>query len=151
MSVTKVTPAEFKGTCKFSVYRTSSFTTGSNAFGLVTFDTSEFDTGFNYNTGNGRFTAPVAGYYQVNFGVGFAASSGYLVLGLFKNGTEFKRGFELNVAVTTDTELTGNNFVYLAAADYLTVAIQAPGANTGATGAARTYFNGFLHSTTQDL
>lgn len=56
--------------------------------------TKVYDTGNNYSTTTGSFTAPVAGFYQFNGQVDvLATSSGsYIWASLFKNGSEFFRG-----------------------------------------------------------
>lgn len=132
---------------KFSVYRNAAANTGNNSFGLITFDTKEFDTGNNYSTSTGKFVAPVDGYYQFNFGSGFTASAGFCVLALFKNGAECKRGAEWVSAGSTDTELTGSAFIQLEAADEIQVYVQSPAANALQVGSGiRNYFNGFLAS-----
>lgn len=50
---------------QFSAYRSTTVNnvTGNGANYLIIFDSENYDIGSNYNTGNGLFTAPVAGYY----------------------------------------------------------------------------------------
>lgn len=48
---------------KFSVRRTSAQTPNGT---VILFNTEDLDTNDNYNTSNGRFTAPVTGVYQFN-------------------------------------------------------------------------------------
>lgn len=51
--------------CKFSVRRANSQTPSG---GVIQYDTKDFDTGNNVDvtTNKGRFTAPIAGFYQLN-------------------------------------------------------------------------------------
>src|SRR5258708_8677357 len=49
---------------KFVVYRNAAWTTGNSANSVTVFDTKITDTGNNYNTSTGLFTAPVTGFYD---------------------------------------------------------------------------------------
>lgn len=133
---------------KFSVYRNAAANTGNNTLALITFDTKIFDTGTNYDISTGKFTAPVAGFYQFSFSSGFTATGGFCVLALYKNGVEYHRGVEIVSAGNTDTQLTGAALVQLAANDYTQVFVQSPAANPLQIGSNRNYFTGFLVSQT---
>jgi hypothetical protein len=71
---------------------TQSLTTAT--FTKIQFSSEEFDTNSNYdNATNYRFTPTVAGYYQVNLAVGFAAAAlGICLITIFKNGNRFRDG-----------------------------------------------------------
>jgi hypothetical protein len=71
---------------------TQSLTTAT--FTKIQFSSEEFDTNSNYDSAtNYRFTPTVAGYYQVNLAVGFAAAaSGICLITIYKNGSRFKDG-----------------------------------------------------------
>jgi hypothetical protein len=114
---------------------------------LVTFDATVFNISSAYSTSTGRFTAPFAGDYIFNAGTGFPIGSGgaYGLLSLYKNGTEYHRGQEVNLPGNNDTQLGMAVLVRLAANDYVQIYVQ-----SGAGGAlqvgntVRTYFNGGL-------
>jgi len=74
---------------KFSVYRNAAANSGNGAFALVTFDTKNFDTGTNYSTSTGQFTAPIAGFYQFSWYLQTSQGSGShnWQANLTKNGT----------------------------------------------------------------
>ena len=48
---------------RFQVYMSGSHFQLSSGSGTITYNTEVYDTGSNYNTSNGRFTAPVSGAY----------------------------------------------------------------------------------------
>ena len=78
----------------FSAYQSTLQSTGSGAFTKVQFQTKEFDTANCYdNATNYRFTPTTAGYYQVSSGIALAVSAtGLVLISIYKNGSEFKRG-----------------------------------------------------------
>jgi len=133
---------------KFSVYRAAAANTGNNTPGLITYDQIEFDTGNNYSTSTGKFTAPISGYYHFEAASGFNATAGYCVFFLYKNNAEFKRWTEIYSAGSTDTQLVGSATIQLAATDYVQIFVQSSAANALGLGANRNYFSGFLVSAT---
>jgi hypothetical protein len=138
---------------KFSVYRSGAWTTNSSA-ALVTFDTKTFDTGTNYDTSTGKFTAPIAGFYHISAAISFTQASGGVSGGtafLYKNGSAINAlGGYLGAAAAWTGQASGGTLVQLAASDYLQIFFQAGGATsaTGVTGVSNTYFTGFLVSAT---
>ena len=74
---------------KFSAYSNSAQTPSAGVWTLVNIDTKLFDTGTSFNTATHLFTAPIAGFYQFNAGVGFnsAPDNQLLAVGLIKNAT----------------------------------------------------------------
>ena len=130
----------------FSAWKSNSLGTQSittNTYTKITFDTEDFDT--NNNFASSRFTPTVAGYYQINAEIDLGGS-GVLLIGLFKNGTEYKRGS----GTTTGTESYLNVQVVLymnGSTDYLEVyAISSAGTGSiyATTNGQYTYFNGCL-------
>jgi len=79
----------------FSAYQNSSQgSITANVFTKIIFDTEEFDT--NSNFASSRFTPTVAGYYQVNSSVRVDGSVSRIITSLYKNGSDFKRGNDVN-------------------------------------------------------
>lgn len=130
---------------KFSVYRNAAANSGNSAFALLTFDTKDFDTGTNFSTSTGQFTAPTAGFYQFNWTVSSSANVSIWISSLFKNGSEFKRGSDARPS-SQPSGSSGGALILLAAND--TVDIRVFGNTTLAvgTGAAQTYLTGYLVS-----
>ena len=128
----------------FSAYKstgagTQTITAGT--FGKITFDTEEFDT--NNNFASSRFTPTVAGYYQINAEADIGGS-GFIVMDLYKNGSNYKRssgssGTEVYAVVSTIVYLNGST-------DYVEVYGYSTAANASVYGSAGvyTYFNGCL-------
>jgi len=74
----------------FSAYGNAGQTIASATWTKVAYNTKAFDTNNSYdNNTNYRFQPSVAGYYQLNAGVGsgVAPATGSLALSLFKNGS----------------------------------------------------------------
>lgn len=110
----------------------------------VQFQTEEFDTAGAFdNATNYRFTPLVAGYYQVNWCVGFVASVTTHASALHKNSIRFKDG----AVITTATVGCGSTLVQMnGSTDFLEVfVIQGSGvaANTSAA-PNQTYFSASL-------
>lgn len=132
---------------KFSVYRNASQTVSAATATRVGFDTENFDTNGNFDStvSQGRYTAPVDGFYFFN---GRVENNGnnILLTYLYKNGSEVRRGNQLVIA----TGLSGSvvcDLLQLTAGDYVEVWVYSD--NTGINGGAnKTFFSGFLVSKT---
>lgn len=76
----------------FSAYGAANTSIPFNTWTKIAFDTESFDT--NNCFANSRFTPSVSGYYQLNATISTEAAIGAnaLIIALFKNGSEFKRG-----------------------------------------------------------
>lgn len=94
--------------------------------------------GSNFNATNGRFTAPVAGYYY--FSGEFSRTSGNATLELFKNGSTAEIRSLSYGADWQTASVSGS--VYLNASDY--VNIRFGGTNNTTTNGYRINFSGFL-------
>ena len=136
----------------FRAFRSSSVSVANS--GIVVFDSTITNIGSNYNTSNGRFTAPVAGMYQFNMQVLFESLSNgnQCECTMFVNGGG-TYNFGPRVKYQADytgwdgyVSLIGTISIYLNASDYVQVAQQSGGTRTiygNATGVWST-FSGFL-------
>lgn len=134
---------------KFSAYRNASLNSGNGADAIVTFDTKLFDTGTNYSTSTGLFTAPIAGFYNFYWNVHTTNSTLYWLSFLYKNGTTFVVGSAYNSAnVTTQFGSHGSIKMQLAANDTIGIYSRSNGGTAVAVGAAPiyTYFSGGLET-----
>ena len=134
----------------FSAYLSSNQSYSANTWTKVTVDTEDFDTTSDYdNSTNYRFQPSVAGYYQINGKIGAEGSSGTItrvLIGLFKNGSEFKLGSDIWDASIANTASTLNTLVYLnGSTDYVELYTYSAGGTPLARGYfSHTYFQGFL-------
>lgn len=132
--------------CKFSAYRSSAAT--YNGVPIV-FDTKEFDTGGNFNASNGRFTAPVTGFYHLSAMVTYSITAAPQDPQFYmrKNGGgSFANPHFVNMYNgATYAAVTASKIVSLAAGDY----VEVYGISLAISAAPDlSYFCGFLVSTT---
>jgi hypothetical protein len=133
---------------KFSVYRNGAWTSASGSLIVVPFDTKTFDTGSNVDvaTNQGRFTAPIAGFYYFSTTVFASLTSGTgISVAVFKNGSEVERLYTTIVSATQNYASGGSTLLQLSANDYIEIAFSGNG-GAGITGASNTFFTGFLVS-----
>lgn len=97
----------------FRAYSNNSQSIPSGATTKIQFNVEDFDTNNNYdNATNYRFTPTVAGYYQINMAVGFAAMGvGEIILQINKNGSVYQFGSD--VVGTTTYISSMSTLVYL--------------------------------------
>jgi hypothetical protein len=123
-------PAIAQNPYMFSVYRGSDKTgIADNVLTKMDFDTKKFDTGNNFDAvTNFRFTAPVAGYYQLNVFMQFSSINSTLVAStgfVYKNGASIQTfgGLYPNVGIGNQVTSFGNwsGLVQLAAGDYIEI------------------------------
>jgi hypothetical protein len=96
----------------FSAYLSANQTITSGTFTKVQINIKEFDTNSNYdNATNYRFTPTVAGYYQINGSIRYDASTTPTrgIIGIYKNGSEVKRGNDLG---NNSTEAVISTLIY---------------------------------------
>jgi hypothetical protein len=80
----------------FSVYQNAVTSLTSATFVKVAFQVEEYDTNNCFdNVTNFRFTPNVAGYYQITGFVLTATSSAQIIVSIYKNGAEYKRGLQM--------------------------------------------------------
>jgi C1q domain len=138
---------------KFSVYRNSAQNSGNGSDAIVTFDTKIFDTGTNYSTGTGLFTAPIAGWYWFSWNVHTTAATLYWLSFLYKNGASFVVAPALSLGGGTSIAQYGSSssiIMQLAANDTIGIYSRSNGGSAIQVGAAPiyTYFSGWLISLT---
>ncbi len=145
---------------KFSVHLATNQTGIVDATTVkVLFDTKDFDTGSNFDAvTNHRFTAPIAGFYQINSYVNILSPGNTgvsSIIYLFKNGVNIQQGDGLypNIGVGNQVIAFGNisHLVQLAAGDYLEIFVFMDVTSNTVTvngGAGLTSFSGFLVSPT---
>lgn len=134
---------------KFSAYRNSAQSPADGA--IVIFDTENYDTNSNYNTSDGKYTAPVSGFYLFNVNITYSINGNNGVAfgaRLYKNGSEIAiTSFVNTYTGAYSPSLSLTRLVQLTAGDYVT-GNAASGGQAVVTGAAKTYFSGFLVSRT---
>jgi len=90
----------------------------SGTFTKALFNTELFDT--NSCFASSRFTPTIAGYYQINATLNFEGSTTRCITSIYKNGTEYDRGFD--VSVTTVYKGSASAIVYLnGTTDYIEI------------------------------
>lgn len=148
MARTRLTPVQSFNPYKFSVYRNAALNCANGAFLRTSMDAKTFDTGNNVDvvTNQGRFTAPVAGFYHFEFR-GETNGGNDEVASLFKNGSEVKRGSRISGAGIYIAS-TVSGVVQLAIGDYVEPWYYAASSQPFSVGAAYLYFDGFLISAT---
>lgn len=146
-----MTAANMKNPYKFRVYRNSAYNSVSATPTVIPYDTKNYDTGTNIDvvTNKGRFTAPVAGFYQFNATYSLVSSAGFVIIYLYKNGAQYALGNQWLLTSASGASASYSDIVQSAANDYWEIAYYVDGIramNVGATAGA--YFSGFLVSIT---
>ena len=98
----------------FSAYANNSQTVTANTFTKMQATVKEFDTASAYdNATNYRFTPLVAGYYQVTGQISPSSTTSVTrsLTSIYKNGSSFKVGIDVNTATAGRTNATA--LIYL--------------------------------------
>jgi hypothetical protein len=139
---------------KFSVYRTTAFS--SSGYALMSMDTKLFDTGNNYNTSSGLFTAPVSGFYYfhgfagiISLAGGNAIGAGIYIVSSIGGGPRNDYQIQLVQGATGGFGAAANasGLYQLNAGDNAGFMIYTSNSNTSS-GITNNGFNGFLLSLT---
>lgn len=134
---------------KFGAWRNAAQNTAAGSV-VVVYDTELFDTNNNYDTFNGRYTAPVDGFYA--FGGNQIVShgaNGATYNNILKNGAEIKRFHEEPSVASGNWTTSGATFLQLVATDYVQLAYTTDAVRGFVTGnSAYTSGWGFLVSKT---
>lgn len=141
MARTRITPLQINNPFVFRARRVASFNTTSGQFVKVPFDTKDIDPNSNFDvtTNVGRYTATVAGNYQIN---GRLSVNGQpqVVIALYKNGSFYMRGGHNSVSAVNGVVFA--DVVNLAVSDYIEIYVYTDVANT--LEASSSQFSGFL-------
>ena len=104
----------------FSAYGAAATSLANNAWTKLTFDTEDFDT--NNCFANSRFTPTVSGYYQLNSMVSMTTgTTGYLIIAVWKNGSEHKRGARIPASSGAGATLGHTVYANTANNDYFEI------------------------------
>jgi len=143
-------PDKMKNPYKFSVYCNAAINSGNGAFALTKFDTKLFDTGANYSTSTGLFTAPIAGFYLFSWLVEVEAPNNQLITSLYKNGADYTRAPNFNITNTNATSSGITKLLQLAANDTIGIYTYCDTTRVISVGSSptKTNFDGFLVSAT---
>lgn len=76
----------------FSVYPSGAQSVANTTATKIQLGTKEFDTLGHFDITNHRFQPTIAGYYQINGGIGWTNVSALVLASIYKNGSEYKRG-----------------------------------------------------------
>jgi len=139
----------------FSAYQSTAPSLVANVGTLTVYQTEEWDTGGCFNntastvTLNGisvpqyAFAPNVAGYYQVSAGATVASSNVYMLMNVYKNGSNHRRYTNSNPALFSG--LQGSVLIYLnGTSDYLQIYVQQGGNQQLSTGADSTFFQAVM-------
>jgi hypothetical protein len=107
----------------FSAYSGTGTTLSNATFTKVLFDTENFDTNNNY--ASSRFTPTVAGYYQINAGIGQSGTltSNNNIIGLYRSGIWNASGSTSGGALTNGYWTVSGLFYMDGSTDYVEVFI----------------------------
>jgi hypothetical protein len=139
---------------KFMIYRAAAYTTVVTTSTRMPFDTKLFDTGSNTDvtTNQGRFTAPVAGYYQFNAQILLTVgSTSRFFIAFAKNSNEYIRSTDSGSSTTTIYGVNLSSLIQLAAGDFVEVNYYtaiASAVTVSTTIIQQTSFSGYLVSAT---
>jgi hypothetical protein len=140
----------------FSVSKVTSQNVSTSTQTKVAFDSEEFDTSSCFDTSTNRFTPNVAGYYYLNANIrlnlGTVSGNGEYYVSIYKNGTQFKRGFNRGISsppTGTNILLGISSLVYAnGTTDYFEIYVNQDSSTTATIGVAdnpqQPYFQGFL-------
>ena len=132
----------------FSAYQNATTTVNNSTWTKIALQAEEFDTASCFDsTTNYRFTPTVAGYYQVNGCVNFAANAlGFRFISIYKNGSSIKNGQNTVGGAINFTAINVSALIYLnGSTDYIELyANQNSGSNLATSGNSDVYFQASL-------
>jgi hypothetical protein len=105
----------------FSAYMTTGQTLTASTYTKLAFNATTFDTASAFNTSTYRFTAPVAGIYQVNIRGGLASATGSFYPAIYKNGAVYLYGVPSINVLSVDNASSFETLISLAINDYVEI------------------------------
>jgi hypothetical protein len=134
---------------KFSVYRLAALNSAAGDI-AVAFDAKLFDTGSNVDivTNKGRFTAPVAGFYQFSGTAGNSSATATIMRTSILINSALKKIGSSSVPATAGNMFTVSALVQLNLGDYVELGFVGGGGSVMQVGENQCWFTGFLVSTT---
>ena len=110
--------------------------------GYMTFGTATLNTGTNYSTSTGKFTAPIAGIYYLAFrALTRSATHTNMWVGINVNGTALTQTYHSH---SNHSNIGAESIVSLSANDYVQVYLGGGGLHSGAGHDHYTFFQGHL-------
>jgi hypothetical protein len=130
----------------FSAYQSSAQTISAATLTKVQLQTEEFDIANCFDSAtNYRFTPNVAGYYQINGTISTGSAGVNNVVTIYKNGSEFKRGNQINYSGAAPTQAVVSALVYLnGSTDYVELYVYTGGGAALLATNYQTYFQGSM-------
>jgi hypothetical protein len=121
--------------------------------GVLVFETEDFDIGGNYDTSNGRFTAPIAGIYWFAFNIitatnatgGTPTAGDSVAVRFIKNGSDIAGtlGYSM-INANYQIVLNSIHIFQLSASDYIQVNVSSEFAYSDGTAVNDPTFQGYL-------
>jgi hypothetical protein len=105
----------------FSAYMTTGQTLTAATYTKLAFNATTFDTASAFNTSTYRFTAPVAGIYQVNTRGGLASTTGSFYPTIYKNGAVYMYGVPSVNVSSVDNASSFGTLISLTINDYVEI------------------------------
>jgi hypothetical protein len=129
----------------FSAYASSGTSITSGVDTKINFQTEDFDTNNNYNTGTSRFTPTVAGYYQVTVSVMVPNQTAVISAQIYKNGSKIADGPTGSGASTYYSSSIASKLVYLnGTTDYIEGYVICNSSLSTFAGTTGTYFQAYM-------
>lgn len=135
-----VTSEKLSTTIACKAYRNAAFNFTATATKL-SLDAETFDTGSDWDTSNGRFVAPVTGYYNVAVSAGCSSigDGNRITAYIYVNGSPYTFARTYGSSAGGNPTVNSSSVVYITAGQYIELYVESNTTTTGVTGAATTY------------
>lgn len=138
----QVSAEKLKATIAAKAYRSSAFNLTTSEVKL-SLNAEVFDTGSDFDTTNGRFVAPVTGYYRVSASVGVTSvgSGNRFGCQIYVNGSRYAAATNYGATAGGTPTAAVSDLVYLTAGQYIELYIEASTTITGVAAADKTFLS----------